>query len=482
LAVIPDHTSVKVTFIRPNIGSMRSADAMTPLVFSYLSAMTPPHIERVLYDDRLEAIPFDEPTDLVAMTVETFTARRAYHLASEFRRRGVPVVMGGYHPTFMPHEALQYADAVAIGDAEGIWGEILRDARHRRLKPIYRARELQPLEYIAPDRSIYSGKRYAPIPLVQYARGCKYNCEFCSISAFYGRNLRQRPVREVIAEIEALDRKHIFIVDDNIFVDEAKATTFFEALVPLNIRWSCQISIDVARSPRLMSLLERSGCITAIVGFESLDSGNLRQMKKQWNVRHQDYETSIARFRDAGVMIYGTFVHGYDADTPDSFEATVDFATRHHFFLANFNPLTPTPGSDLYARLRKEGRLLRDPWWLDGSYRYGSATFEPRGMTPEELEAGCYRARSRFNSLSSIARRALDLRANLSSPYTLAVYLAANFVSRIEVHRKQGATLGGTERLVPMPAVRGDRLEGVSCDASDAESSVWPATSRGFAG
>ncbi|MBL0170918.1 MAG: B12-binding domain-containing radical SAM protein [Gemmatimonadaceae bacterium] len=415
---------------------------MTPLVFAYLSSMTPAHIERVLYDDRFETIPFDEPTDLVAMTVETYTARRAYQLAAEYRKRGVPVVLGGYHPSFMPEEGLQFADAIAIGDAEGIWSEILDDARVGRLKPIYRQPGLTPLETIAPDRSIYGGKRYAPIPLVQYARGCKYACEFCSISAFYGRNLRQRSVPEVIREIEALDRNHVFIVDDNIFVDEARATEFFEALVPLKIRWSSQISIDVAGNPKLMDLLRRSGCISVVIGFESLDTGNLRQMKKGWNVRHQDYDTSIARFKDAGVMIYGTFVHGYDRDTPDSFKINLEFALRHKFYLANFNALTPMPGTKLYHRLRREGRLLNDPWWLDSTYRYGGAVFRPVGMTPAELEAGCYWARSQFNSARSIVSRAFDLPANMRSPYALGVYLATNLVSRTEIHRKQGSPLG----------------------------------------
>ncbi len=444
---------MKVTFIRPNIGDRPSTDAMTPLVFSILSAMTPARIDRVLYDDRLERIPFDEPTDLVAMTVETYTARRSYAIANEFRRRGVPVVMGGYHPTFMPEEAMQFADAVAVGDAEGIWPQILADAEAGQLKPVYRQAGLQPLDYVQPDRSIYRGKRYSPIPLVQYARGCKFACEFCSINAFYGRALRQRPLREIIREIEGLERKHIFIVDDNIFVDEAKATEFFEALIPLRIRWSCQVSIDVTRNPKLLDLMRRSGCISVLIGFESLNPDNLRQMKKHWNVRHQDYDTSIARLKDIGVMIYGTFVHGYDQDTPDSFKRNVEFALRHKFFLANFNPLTPTPGTALYTRMKKEGRLINDPWWLDPTFRYGRATFHPKGMTAQQLEEGCYWARREFNTVANVARRACDLRGNMRSPYALGVYLAANVISRIEIRRKQGVALGPRDQaLVPLRA------------------------------
>jgi radical SAM superfamily enzyme YgiQ (UPF0313 family) len=431
-----------ISFIKPSMGDLRSSDAMTPLAFGYLSAMTPPDVERVLYDERLEEIPLDEPTDLVAMTVETYTARRAYQLADAFRARGVPVVMGGYHPTFVPDEAARHADALVLGDAEGVWPRVVEDARRRRLAPRYGQAAPPPLAGITPDRSIFQGKGYAPVRLVQYGRGCKWACDFCSIHAFYGRNLRQRPVREVVEEIEALDGKLVFLVDDNIFADEARAEELFEALVPLGIRWTCQTSIDVAWKPGMVDLMRRSGCISVLIGFETLDPANLKQMRKAWNAKAQGYEGAIERLKDAGLMIYGTFVHGYDRDTPDSFERNLEFAVRNKFFLANFNPLTPTPATPLYERLRREGRLIRDPWWLDPSYRYGHATFHPRGMTATELEEGCYRARTRFNTLSSIARRAFDRRTNLSSLYNLGVFLAVNLISRTEIHRKQDAPLG----------------------------------------
>jgi radical SAM superfamily enzyme YgiQ (UPF0313 family) len=434
---------MKITFIRPNMLPVRSPDAMEPLVFAILAGLTPPHVETVLYDDRLEPIPFDEPTDLAALTVETYTARRAYAIARQYRLRGVPVVMGGYHPTFLPEEALQHADAVVVGDAEETWPQVVRDAAAGRLQRVYRQNSFPPLDGLRPDRSIYARKRYAPAALVQFGRGCRYACEFCSIHAFYGKNLRQRPVHEVVAEIEATGRKHIFLVDDNIFVDVPKAKELFRALIPLKIRWSCQVSIDVAADRELMRLLEQSGCTTAVVGFESLDEQNLRQMKKRWNLKHGDYATSVQVLQDHGVMIYGTFVFGYDEDTPASFDRTLEFALRAKFYLANFNPLTPMPGAALYDRLAQEGRLLYDRWWLDPAYRYGGATFRPRGMSPEELTAGCYRARSGFNTYRSIAARALDRRTNSRDLYRLGLHLASNLVSRAMIHRKQGLALGG---------------------------------------
>jgi len=445
---------VKITFIRPNLRACRSRDAMQPLCFAVLKRLTPPDVETVLYDERLEDIPTDEPTDLVAMTVETYTARRAYQIAGAYRRRGVRVVMGGYHPTFLPRECLGYADAVVQGDAEGLWEQVVADARANRLRPIYRRDGFAPLGGVTPDRSIFAGKRYVPVTLVQYGRGCRFNCDFCSIRAFYGSSVRQRPIPEICDEIARSGARLVFFVDDNIFVDTQKANELFEALIPLRINWFCQCSLDVARDRALVKLMQRSGCSSALFGFESLDSGNLSQMKKGWNLKFQDYETAIRIVQDAGMMIYGTFVFGYDRDTAESFQRTVDFAIRHRFYLANFNPLTPTPGAPLYDRLKREERLIHDPWWLDARFRYGHATFHPRGMTADQLTEGCYRSRTAFNTAGSILHRMWDSRT-LRSPRRLTQYVLSNLISRVEIHHKQGLPLGGPEPLtMPDPATR----------------------------
>jgi radical SAM superfamily enzyme YgiQ (UPF0313 family) len=440
---------VKTTFVRPNFSNVRSTDAMEPLVFAILAAKTPTDVALRLIDERLEAIDYDEPTDLVALTVETYNARHSYEIAAQYRKRGVPVVMGGYHPTFLPEEALQFADAVVIGDADAVWACVVHDARSKTLQKVYRTDVTPSLAGLEFNRGIFRGKRYAPIPLVQYGRGCRYACEFCSIRAFYGSDLRQRPVHEVIAEIEQLNHRHIFLVDDNIFVDVAKAEELFRALVPLKIRWSCQISIDVATNDSLMRLLEKSGCTTAVVGFESLDSANLRQMRKAWNLRSQSYDAAVRRFHEHGIMIYGSFVFGYDQDTTDSFDRCVEFALRSKFYLANFNPLTPMPGAALYHRLEKEGRLIHDRWWLAPDYRYGDATFRPRGMTTDELSEGCFRARREFNRYSSMFRRAFHFGTNCRDPYRFGLFTASNLISRREIYRKQGRPLGDGGLLEP---------------------------------
>jgi radical SAM superfamily enzyme YgiQ (UPF0313 family) len=188
--------------------------------------------------------------------------------------------------------------------------------------------------------------------------------------------------------------------------------------------------------------MARGGCETALIGFESLDPDNLRQMGKGWSRRYGPAGESIRTLQQAGIMVYGTFVFGYDGDTLDAFDRTVDFALEQRLFLANFNPLTPTPGAALHDRLRREGRLLHERWWLDPSYRYGQATFRPRGMTADQLTAGCRRARWRFYSAASIAGRLARSHAMLRSPGRVAVFCAANLISRREVRAKQGSVLG----------------------------------------
>lgn len=445
---------MKITFIRPNLSDTRSPDAWQPLAFAVLAGLTPPDVELDFFDEHLEPIPDDHDTDLVALTVETFTARRAYQIATHFRRRDIKVVMGGYHPSFLPEEALTYADAVVIGDAEGVWGRLVRDAQQGKLQRVYKDSKLPSLEGLKFDHSIFKGKRYNPIPFirftpVQYGRGCRFACDFCSIHAFYGSRTRQRPVAELVAEIEALGRKHVIFIDDNLFVNVPKAEELFRALIPLSIRWACLVSVDIAKNARLLELMAKSGCVAAATGFESLDKENLGQMRKGWNLKDDDHITAIQKFHDQGIMIYATFVFGYDQDTVDSFDITAEFAIRSKFALANFLALTPTPGSRLYNRLMSENRLIFDRWWLDPDYRFGQATFRPLRMTTDELPEGCRRARKTFYEYGSILKRALGPVANNHDLSHLGIYLAANLVVKHNVFSNIGRRLGADTPLEP---------------------------------
>jgi radical SAM superfamily enzyme YgiQ (UPF0313 family) len=427
--------------MRPNLGDYRSTDAMPPLALGILAARSPGWDVR-FYDEKAEPLPLDDTPDLLALSVETFTARRAYEVADAYRARGVPVVMGGYHATFRPEEAAAHADAVVVGDAEGAWEQLLQDFQTGNLRPRYVGDRSAPLADYRVDRSIYAGKRYAPIELVQYGRGCRFACDFCSIHAFYGSSVRVRPVDSLVREIEGLDRQRLlFFVDDNLFSNETELLALLEAMKPLKRRWSCQISIDVARNPQLLDKLAEAGCRFVLIGFESLVPENLKQMAKPWNKVAGPYREVVRDLHARGIGIYGTFVFGYDADTRDAIARTVDFALESSLEIANFNALTPTPGSALYDRLLGEGRMILPQWWLDPRYRYGDPIFQPRMMSADDLALGVYEARRKFYGWSSIGRRVFSREVPLSA-FRIGVTAIANTISRREIYRKQFRPLG----------------------------------------
>lgn len=443
---------MRITFIRPHLTAVRAADALEPLVFGILARLTPPDVEVKLYDDRFEEIPFDEPTDLVALTVETFTAKRAYQIAAQYRKRGVPVIAGGYHPTLLPEEVSQYVDSVAIGDAETIWPRIVEDARNGALKPVYQSPPDLQTEGVTPARGIFKGKRYGPLRIVQFGRGCRFACDFCSIHAFYGRDMPRRCMDDVLAELDELRGQYVFFADDNLFADKEQAEALFKALKPYKIHWACQISLDIAQTPRLLDLMGDSGCVGALIGFESLDANNLAQMKKKWNAKQGDYANVIAEIYNRGIMIFGSFVFGYDHDTVSSLDRTLEFALKSKLALAQFNSLYPMPGTSLYERLKKQKRLLYERWWLDDRYRYGESIFTPAGLTADELRDGIIRLRREFNTYSAIARRMFEPRSNAHSPHHLFAYLMVNLVTKKEIRNKQGEILGGAP-LAPLPVI-----------------------------
>ncbi len=440
---------MRITFLRPHMMHDRSGDAMEPLAFAVLAGLTPPDVELDFFDERLEDLPLDHVTDLVAITMTTYTARRCYQVASHFRKRGIQVVVGGYHPTFLPEEALNYADAVVVGDAEEVWSQVVEDARQRQLQRIYKSEKQPDLKSLRFDRSIFAGKRYKPLVPVQYGRGCHFACDFCSIRSFYGSHTRQRPLNELIAEIESLDAKYILFIDDNLFSERQKALVLFAAITPLKIKWTCQISIDVAYDDVLLDAMARSGCIAALIGFESLSADNLHTMRKSWAHKKGSYAEAIRKFQEHGILLWGSFVFGYDQDTLDTFDRTAEFAIASKMTLVNFAAITPVPGTTLYQRFQKEGRLLFERWWLDPAYQYGQAVFRPKNMTPEQLTEGCVRARNAFYSYSSIFKRALDWKCNSSSPDRIFFFWAANLLYKSEVSRKIGKILGDSEPLYP---------------------------------
>jgi radical SAM superfamily enzyme YgiQ (UPF0313 family) len=436
---------MKLTLVFPTLGPYVDEARMEPLPLGALAGLTPPGVEVILHDERLSPLSFDEPTDLVAITVQIFTARRAYEISAEYRKRGVRVILGGIHPTLMPDEAAQHADSVYLGDAELLWPQVIADAEQGQLQPIYRAQPGVPQPSTFTRRDLYQAERYLPITLMQFSRGCRFACDFCASSAYFQQTQYARSVRQVVQEIEAQERRVIFFVDDNLLANFDAAKALFRELIPLRIRWVSQGSIDMTQDRELMSLMAKSGCLGHVIGFESLDPQNLQSMQKAPNLSggFRTYRTQLEILRDFGLQTWAAFTLGHDYDTAASIARTLEFALESKFAFAAFNILMPYPGTALYQRLLAEGRLLYDgQWWLHPAYRFNYAAFRPRQMTAEALTEAAFHARSQFNRLSSIWRRLWDFKTNLRSPYRLGAYLAYNPLFRQEVFKKQGLKLG----------------------------------------
>lgn len=443
-------SSPRLTLVHPCVGRHRDEPylrswQMEPLAPALLSALTPDHYKVRFYDDRTESIPYDEPTDLVAISVETYTARRAYQIASEYRQRGVPVVMGGFHPTLVPEETAEFAESVVVGEAETLWPQLLEDFEAGRMQSIYRAptgRERPKLFTSTPNRNLFAGKRYLPIRLVEAGRGCHFSCKFCAIASFFSSTQLRRPTDDILAELQELRNSVIFFVDDNVTSRMEEAKELLRLLPPLKLRWIGQASITAAWDEEFLQLLKASGCEGLLVGFESLEPDVIGKMGKEFNLKKGGYGPAIAQFRKHGIRLYGTFIIGYDGDTQNTVERTLEFALEQQFFLAAFNHLTPFPNTPLYRQLEQEERLIYPRWWLSDTYRYGEVPFRPIGLDRVKIQELCHWARRKFYGGSGLWQRAKAANWNLRSPFMTWQFFAINHLMGRDVSARDGLPLG----------------------------------------
>ncbi len=389
----------------------RSGKVLTPpLSLPLLAGLTPPEVDVRLIDEHIEKTDLDIPADWVAISCMTASAPRAYELADAFRQRGIPVVVGGIHPSVMPDEASAHADAVVVGEAEPVWQEIMQNLlAGNSLKARYENFGYANLEGLPlPRRELLQADRYITINVVQTARGCPNGCSFCSVSTVFGKHYRFRPIGEVVEEIRPL-HGWIGFVDDNIVGHHRRAKELFEALIPLKIRWVGQGDLSMAKDPELMSLAVRSGCQAMFVGLESVSPENLIATSKRPNI-NLDISEAIRKIHKAGIEIIGSFVLGLDGDDKSVFKQTAEFAKAHKLVAAQFSILTPFPGTDICRQLEQEGRVISHDW---SQYTMSNAVFIPKYMTAEELEEGQKATHRNFYSIQSILRRALTMRKSL---------------------------------------------------------------------
>jgi radical SAM superfamily enzyme YgiQ (UPF0313 family) len=390
-----------------------------PLTLTTLASLVPSELDA---DVRLvdEGITDIDPTieaDLVGISAITGTAPRSYELAAKFRQRGIPVVLGGVHPTLVPEDAQPHCDALVVGYAEETWPQLLRDFAAGRMRRRYdQSPDLRLDNLPFPRRDLLPAKHYATPHTIEATRGCVHQCEFCVVPAAWGRP-RQKPVADVVADIRQMRPRRLIFLDLNLIADVAYAKELFTALIPLRVKWGGLATTIVAWDDELLDLAARSGCGALLLGFESLSQAVLDETRKSFNMR-RDYHFVVRQLHARNIAIMGCFVFGFDHDDADTFARTVEFVNEARIDLPRYAILTPFPGTALFARLQREGRILSENWELyDGQH----VVYQPATMAPEELAYRTEWAWKKTYGFRSIAKRLVGSRTQT------AVALAANF-------------------------------------------------------
>jgi radical SAM superfamily enzyme YgiQ (UPF0313 family) len=373
------------------------------LTMTQLAALTPPeHIITVIDENNGQVIDFKKNYDVVAISSFTKHAFRAYEIADAFRLKGSTVIIGGYHASALPDEALQHADAVVIGEAEGIWPSVLNDYEKGVLQSRYQQKTPSD-PCLIPPAKYYVGKKRILAGSVQASRGCPFHCEFCSIGMVEGHRFRARPIENVIEEIKALPTSYFSFNDSSLTIDTNYTKDLFRAMRGLGKRFRCLGNINtLTEDEELIRLSKQAGCEAWHIGFESILQDNLDSVKKKNNI--QLYASGIKKIKQHGVGVKGLFIFGFDNDTRGIFSDTYKAVQQWNLDGADFSILTPYPGTPLFSQFEQEGRILTKDWSL---YNLGNVVFSPRHMTPKELYEGTKAIATAFHSWPSLFRMTL---------------------------------------------------------------------------
>jgi radical SAM superfamily enzyme YgiQ (UPF0313 family) len=394
------------------------------LTMPLIAALTPAGHTVSHTDEIVDAVKFETPADLVAITTATPSAFHAYGLAREFRRRGVPVVIGGPHATALPDEAARHANAVAVGEAEDTWPLILDAARRKQLDPVYISTRRASLDGMpAPRWDLIKKRRYGKSVTIA-TRGCPHRCDYCSIPLLYGPGtMRYRPVDEVVREVATSPTRAVVFWDDNIGANPRYAKELFQALTPLRKWWTSQCTATAARDEELVGLAARSGCKALFLGFESISQASLELTNKAHN-RVADYHRIIANLHRHGIAVHLGVMFGFDEDDVGIFRRTAAFLDEACVDVATVSMVVPMPGTPTFRHLRADGRILTTDWSRYDGKKH--CVFEPARMSPQQLEAGTEWVARRFYSTRSIARRLAGSRTGLwwNLPRNLGYMLA----------------------------------------------------------
>lgn len=403
-----------------------------PLSLLTVAGLTPAHHQVELVDEAVEPVPFERDVELVGITTSTACAHRAYYIADRFRERGVTVVLGGIHASALPEEAAEHADAVVVGEAEGLWEQVLEDYQAGRLQRIYRHQQFPRLDSVRTRRELIRARDYVVPHTVQTTRGCPYDCAFCSVTAFFGATYRKRPVEAVVEEVRRLAGRLVVFVDDNLLGDSSYARQLLQALKSVGKRWLTQASLPSLRDDRLVSLAAEAGCRGIFVGFESLSRLNLQRMRKAFNVVER-YRETIERLHRFRIGVVGSFVFGFDEDDESVFERTLRFVQEVKIDLPTFSILTPFPGTRLHEQMEAEGRITDRNW---SHYTGNRVVFRPLRMSAEALQQGFRWALRKAYSLPSIWQRIAGLHSRVG------LYTVMNLIYRRGVRDHLAAARG----------------------------------------
>lgn len=389
-----------------------------------LAGATPEGVDVEVIDEIVDLWdPRTHPTDAVAISTLTALAPRAYAIAAEFRDRGIPVVLGGMHPTLLPDEAAQHADAIVLGQGETVWEQVCLDLELGRLKPRYDGMCTESRISVPPARrDVFRNRLYPPLDIVQFSRGCVHRCRFCSVNAFFDGRYHWRPIDEVKAELRTLTRKHLMVADDNLYGNREYCLEALAALAPLGKYLGIQATVEMAFDKEVMAAARAAKVGAIFVGIESIVPESLAESAKTHN-QVEKYAEAIAAFHDAGIFVEGGLMFGFDHDDADVFARTLDFVNAIKLDVAQVAVVTPMPGTELFDRLRAEGRITDANW---ANYDCNHVVFRPGRMTELELLNGVEWFRKRFYSRRAIAQRAWAGR-HWFDAMTLATQVALNW-------------------------------------------------------
>jgi len=412
LLIQPRLSQLQTNFCKRFLRKISDKLVVPPLTLEQLYAITPEDNEVKIIDDRIgKKIDYDGNYDLVGITASTAYINRAYEIADTFRERGKKVVLGGYHPSALPEEAKQHADSVVIGEAEYTWPKLLKDVKNNTLKPFYISDRPVDQNDIPPAKRDQTGGSYLHAP-IQASRGCPNRCEFCSISNMkFGAIVRKRPVENVINEIKTIPHKYLQFHDPSLTSYSAYAKSLFREMKGLNKKFTCNGNVSALhKDEELLKLASDAGCIRWYVGFESFSQSTINQIGKKTN-KINEYLPAIRKIHDYGMELTGHFVFGFDNDTPDMFEATLSAINDLELTSAEFHTLTPFPGTPLFDRLEKEGRIISKDW---ARYTQNEVNFKPKLMSEKELSHGVNSIKKQFYSFHNFSqmihkRRDMDL-------------------------------------------------------------------------